>query len=491
MRGMYCYYLILISICFVSFVLSASDEVTVAIDTSSYISSPINPRFASYSYEYGGLPSVAGTTPNLRASFFQLMNNIKGYTGSSPQFRIGGNSADTSWWNPDKLPFPPKVTYNILPAEVQTVQDVTSKLDTVATLSVNFDNANNASWAIEYMEAVSKQIGWDNIYAIEIGNEVDLFGDNGFREKGYNYTQYKKEFDFYVNAIAPYVPKRFIQGATFCCLSSFFDQIPSYVQNENSKIKTLSVHNYPTTHCNNNPVELSELMVDKSSEGVAAFFAPLAKATITAGVEFWVGEMNSASCGGAPNVSDVFGSALWAVDILFNYVNIGVKGVNFHGGSGGYYTSFAYSSPTSTIPEVRPIYYGQFLFAQAIRANSRLIDANVTHTTNELVKVWAVRDGDNQDIRIVVVHKDITTKVPATVTIKLSGSYQNSASLLTVEAPSPYSQTGITIGGQTFDGTQTGAPVGNQKTVTVTGSSNSYSFTVLPSSIALLTVHAS
>jgi len=218
----------------------------------------------------------------------------------------------------------------------------------------------------------------------------------------------------------------------------------------------------------------------------------LARATIASGLEFWVGEMNSASCGGAPNVSDVFGSALWAVDILFNYVNIGVRGVNFHGGSGGYYTSFAYSSPTSQIPEVRPIYYGQYLFAQAIKSNSRLINTTVTHTTNELVKVWAVHDGTNQDIRIVVVHKDIATSTPATVTINLTGgSFSNSAQLIRLIAPSPYSQTGITIGSQTFDGTQTGAPVGQQVTTPVTGNNGSFTFSLPPASIAMLTVHSS
>jgi len=233
-------------------------------------------------------------------------------------------------------------------------------------------------------------------------------------------------------------------------------------------------------------------MVDSASEGVAKFFAPYAKATIGSGLEFWIGEMNSASCGGAPNVSDVFGSALWAVDMLFNYVSIGVKGVNFHGGSGGYYTSFAYGSPTSQIPEVRPIYYGQYLFAQAIKANSRLINVSITHTTNELVKVWAVRDGSSNDVRVVAIHKDIMTTEPATITITLSsGSYSPTASLLSLIAPSPYSTNGITIGMQTFDNTQTGAPVGQQQTTPVQGSNGSYSFSIHPSSAALLTISPS
>ena len=97
---------------------------------------------------------------------------------------------------------------------------------------MNFDNPTNASWAVTYMQAVAKQIGWDNMYltiplllistlyftsilpsvpfllfdcvryAIEIGNEVDLFGSNGFRSPGYSYNQYKGEFEYYVKSLS-------------------------------------------------------------------------------------------------------------------------------------------------------------------------------------------------------------------------------------------------------------------------------------------------
>ena len=49
-------------------------------------------------------------------------------------------------------------------------------------------------------------------------------------------------------------------------------------------------------------------------------------------VSLWAGEANSASCGGAPNVSETFASALWSLDFLSELNKAGVVGANFHGG---------------------------------------------------------------------------------------------------------------------------------------------------------------
>ena len=59
-------------------------------------------------------------------------------------------------------------------------------------------------------------------------------------------------------------------------------------------------------------------------------------------------EANSFYNGGAPNVSDAFGSALWAIDFLFTNAANGSSGVNFHGGGQGTgYTPIADDGTTS------------------------------------------------------------------------------------------------------------------------------------------------
>ena len=46
-------------------------------------------------------------------------------------------------------------------------------------------------------------------------------------------------------------------------------------------------------------------------------------------------ECNSFYNGGAPGVSDAYGTALWAIDFLFTNAGYGSSGVNFHGGGDG------------------------------------------------------------------------------------------------------------------------------------------------------------
>ena len=43
-------------------------------------------------------------------------------------------------------------------------------------------------------------------------------------------------------------------------------------------------------------------------------------------------EANSFYNGGAPGISDAFGTALWALEFCFTLAENGATGVNFHGG---------------------------------------------------------------------------------------------------------------------------------------------------------------
>lgn len=85
---------------------------------------------------------------------------------------------------------------------------------------------------------------------------------------------------------------------------------------------------------------------------------------------------------------------------MFNFASFGTYALNFHGGIGQgdqstmYYTPIYYSSPYVQIPEVRPLYYGMYLFAQTTRENSVVISPTVT-TTDNLIKTWTVYDQVN------------------------------------------------------------------------------------------------
>jgi len=68
---------------------------------------------------------------------------------------------------------------------------------------------------------------------------------------------------------------------------------------------------------------------------------------------------------GYNGISNAFGSALWALDFMFNIANVGVDGVNFHGNGQSAYNAVSYNS-SSNVPIVHPLYYAIYAMAQTI-----------------------------------------------------------------------------------------------------------------------------
>lgn len=63
-------------------------------------------------------------------------------------------------------------------------------------------------------------------------------------------------------------------------------------------------------------------------------FDPDITAVQQAGLDYILGETNSYSCHGAPNVSNVAGAALWGLDYALYASQIGISRLQFHQGIG-------------------------------------------------------------------------------------------------------------------------------------------------------------
>ena len=103
------------------------------------------------------------------------------------------------------------------------------------------------------------------------------------------------------------------------------------------------------------------------------------------GIPFRMGEINSLYNGGEPGISNAFESALSAIDTMFEYANVGVDGVNWHGGGGSAYTYFdiqaaqAEGASTFTLTAVNPLYYGLLFFQAATGNGARLLPVALEH----------------------------------------------------------------------------------------------------------------
>lgn len=124
---------------------------------------------------------------------------------------------------------------------------------------------------------------------------------------------YVREFgDFARDYVAAGMPKKLIQAATFCCFQHDFDAgIPDYVQEYKDYLRTFSYHRYPTSHCDDKTVTAADLLAPHAVGDQLTELTPMIQAARSVDIPFWIGEGNSASCGGMPNVSDSFTGLPW------------------------------------------------------------------------------------------------------------------------------------------------------------------------------------
>ncbi len=470
----------------------AADPSFTATVGSSPTGQPMAQGFTGMSLEYGALHSYTGRDPDhINPVLLNLMRNLVP-GGQTTVLRIGGNSADRTWW-PMRGQIPPGgVTYNLNNGWIRTTHALAKALGAQMIMGVNLAGGRPAVAATE-ARALLAGIGRRTIQAFEIGNEPDVYGIFPWyrdrrgrvffaRAHSYSLARYIKQFSRW-RAAMPNVP---VTGPSFAELT-WLSGLPRFMNAERG-LKLLTLHRYPLRACltdQNDPgyPTVPNLLADRSSAGLAQQVAPYVSAAHSRGVSFRLDEMNSASCSGKKGVSDTFASALWVLDTLFNLAQVGVDGVNIHSLPGAAYELFTFTHSSSGWQAfVHPEYYGMLLFAQAFPPGAQLLP--VSESSNGPVKVWATRSQDFQT-RVVLINKDPTTSV--TVQVQVPG-FTDTAHLERLAAPDVFSTDGVTLGGQSFgDSTTTGILPGPPQTEPVTPVLGNYTVTLPPASAALLT----
>jgi hypothetical protein len=200
---------------------------------------------------------------------------------------------------------------------------------------------------------------------------------------------------------------------------------------------------------------------------------------------FRIDEIGAISEAGVHGTSDAFGSALWAIDTMFEYANVGVDGINWLTGDGNYDSPFYFAVNKSrgmasySLTSVTPLYSGLLFFQAATPNRSRFLPVNVTTSAN--LKAWATVDSSGT-ARVVILNKDEFQA--GTVAINLPG--YTHASVLRLLAPSYKSTTRITFAGQTFDGSADGTPHGERTVENIGGSGGMFQIPIAVASGALV-----
>jgi hypothetical protein len=160
----------------------------------------------------------------------------------------------------------------------------------------------------------------------------------------------------------------------------WLSQLGTVLNHLPSRLKLVTVHAYALKNCSHFvqvPVahlSVRELFTGPSIEGLADSVHAEVKAAAARGKSVRVDELGGVTCGGRAGVSNSFGEALWALNVLPALWQAGVQGVNFQSVYGNFNQMIhARHSASGWSVSVQPEFYGLLAFADAAPAGSRLL----------------------------------------------------------------------------------------------------------------------
>jgi hypothetical protein len=167
--------------------------------------------------------------------------------------RVGGGTGDNATW-----PSSGNGTYSCssTPVYSKTLIDnffaFANRVGWKVLWAVNFGANDPTTYANEASYATTS--GGSSLLGVEIGNEPDLYASEGIRSSSYVYSNYKPEWEAYLNAIQSLSPIPSIVGADTAIGTSWFS---SFASDEKANVTFLTQHFYPTY---NGPRKLDRLI---------------------------------------------------------------------------------------------------------------------------------------------------------------------------------------------------------------------------------------
>ena len=349
--------------------------------------------------------------------------------------RVGGNTSDYSTFSPEGQPLSaPKATV----VNEAVIEDLGGFLDATGWKLIWGLNLGRGTpqQAVEEAQVVAAAAG-DNLLALEIGNEPDLF-DRAHRPKGYGYAQFREEYRRYRDAVRAKLPNVPLAGPD---VASKTDWVTQFAADEGRDIKLLTHHYYAEGPPENPASTLENLL--RGDEKLTRILAQCRSASLSVNLPYRICETNSCFGGGKPGVSDTFASSLWGLDFLFTLASADASGVNLETGVNhrGFISSY---SPIGDDEHgnyfAKPLYYGMLAFAQASRGRR----VNVQYDAGNMnVKAYAVL-GEDKRLLVTLINKEASRDVEVTIV----GTRAFAAgSLLRLAAPSLESNGEVTLGG--------------------------------------------
>jgi hypothetical protein len=453
---------------------------------------PVPSSFFGISTEYW---SLIPSNFEINTPVFERVLALLHVQGDGPlMLRIGGDSADHSFWKPRWKTMPGRafaLTPEYLARLTALVKHDRVKL--IVDLNLVTDTPLiAAAWAHAAETALPKgSIRW-----FEVGNEPDLYSRRYWVTTiarsplqtvvlplELSPATYVEKFAADAQVLGESAPDIPLMGPAVAHPRRGLDYIATLIEDEHSELGAVSAHLYPYSACTKNPRWPSYPTVARllSRQAVSRFSTDIATAVAVAhanGLKFRLTEFNSVTCGGKPGVSNTFATALWAPDALFTAMRAGADGANLH-----VRANRAINAPfviTKSGLVARPLLYGLMLFNRTLGPQARLVRLHLTAPRSLNLSAWAVQTRGR------ILHVLLIDKSNRTVRVALHLPATGRATVQRLLAPSAASTTGETLAGQRLG--RDSNWIGARRTRTITPGAHGYVLDVPRLSAALVAV---
>jgi hypothetical protein len=386
-------------------------DVTVHVDLDD-VGSTVASDLIGFSLEYPLVGSHLGRTPDqLNAVFLQLLENLGAGT-----LRVGGTSTDTSCWRPTPDATLPtgcsiEISANALRVIAATMREVGWR----ALLGVDLAHYSPTTALDFARDGVVPAFAAEptTLLGLQFGHEPNLYATQNRRAAGYGHDDFIDEWMAYATALAGDATTSMLRpvGPTYGSRSAWYELLRDFLDGTGDMLGGLvAVNDSSLSNCGSDAPTLEQLMAGDTIYQSRKRMTDVAEALAPLGAELQIGQASSVQCLGVDGVSNVFGSALWAVDYVFTMVEAGARRVNFHHARNAFYNAivsldsdadgdgqFTYST------RVLPIYYGLLFASRA--AGGRLLHATTADGSFALA-AHAVRDPDGNTL-VYLVNKDM------------------------------------------------------------------------------------
>src|SRR5579859_2812172 len=359
---------------------------------------PLPQSFLGISTEYWALPVFDGD----RALLERLLAQLRVPGGGPLVLRIGGDSADHSFWDP-RADRAPRWVYALNSRWVRRAATLVEDLRARVMLDLNLITDTPLT-AAEWARAALTRFPRGSIVGLEIGNEPDLYARRfwmaAFEHPWLNSPAlrldltaagYGQAFESYADVLAAATPGVPLVGPALGHPVVDASWIARLLADPHPGLRVLSGHWYPYSGCvpDSSPSypTVGRLLAGRDIAQVIRGLHPVIQMAHHAGLGFRLTELNSVTCGGLPGVSDTFATALWAPRALFALARAGVDGVNIHMRAHAINAPFAIEHDRVV---ARPLLYGLLLFTRCLGPHARLLDVRVSQSRGATLDVWAV-----------------------------------------------------------------------------------------------------